>query len=152
MRRGMSDVLRTTKNLDRRQALERVCESFGLLAVYLFGSRADDGLRLLEGKQIAPEGSDLDVGVVLRGQAAGFRSLSQLQVDLEEVFAPLCVDLVPLQRVDALFQFSAIDGHRVAVTDSHEADEYELVVMNRAAELLPIQRQIEIDRFGVSTS
>jgi hypothetical protein len=73
-------------------------------------------------------------------------------VDFEDVFEPLRVDLVPLQRVDALFQFSAIDGHRVAVTDSHRADEYELVVMSRAEELLPIQRQIEIERFGVSTT
>ena len=122
-----------------------------MLAVYLFGSRADDGLRLLKGEEVAREGSDLDVGVVFRGPGNPF-VLSQLQVDLEDVFSPLQVDLVPLHRVDALFQFSAIDGHRVAAADSDGADLYELVVMNRAEELLPIQRQIEIERFGVSTT
>lgn len=100
---------------------------------------------------MAREGSDLDVGVVFRGPGNPF-VLSQLQVDLEDVFSPLQVDLVPLHRVDALFQFSAIDGHRVAAADSDGADLYELVVMNRAEELLPIQRQIEIERFGVSTT
>jgi predicted nucleotidyltransferase len=138
--------------MDRRKGLDHVCETFGLLAVYLFGSRADDGVRLLQGEEVAQEGADLDVGVVFRGPLQDPRVLSRLQPELEEIFAPLCVDLVPLQRVDALFQFSAIDGHRVAVTDSHAADEYELLVMNRAEELLPIQRQIEIERFGVSTS
>jgi predicted nucleotidyltransferase len=137
--------------MSRQDILDQLCREHGLLAVYLFGSRADDGLRLLRGEEVAREGSDLDVGVVFRGPSNP-RVLSHLQVVLEDVFSPLQVDLVPLQRVDALFQFSAIDGHRVATTDSDEADRYELVVMNRAEELLPIQRQIEIERFGVSTT
>jgi predicted nucleotidyltransferase len=138
--------------MDRESALNRLVREHGLLAVYLFGSRADDGLRLLNGATVAGEGSDLDIGVVFREPLRDPRILSRLQVDLEDVFEPLRVDLVPLQRVDALFQFSAIDGHRIAAADSDEADRYELVVMNRAAELLPIQRRIEIERFGVSTS
>ena len=137
--------------MSRQDLLDQLCRKHGLLAVYLFGSRADDGLRALRGEEVAREGSDLDVGVVFRGPGNPF-VLSRLQVDLEDVFSPLRVDLVPLQRVDALFQFSAIDGHRVAVADSDGADLYELVVMNRAEELLPIQRQIEIERFGVSTT
>jgi predicted nucleotidyltransferase len=138
--------------MDRRKALNQLCERFGLLAVYLFGSRADDGLRLLRGEEVLREGSDLDVGIVFRGPLENPWILSGLQVAFEDIFEPLRVDLVPLQRVDALFQFSAIDGHRVAVTDSHEVAEYELRVMSRAADLLPIQRRIEIERFGRSTS
>jgi predicted nucleotidyltransferase len=138
--------------MSRLDLLDQLCRKRGILAIYLFGSRADDGLHLLRGEAVSREGSDLDVGVVLRGSLQDPRVLSQLQVGLEDVFEPLRVDLVPLQRVDALFQFSAIDGHRVLATDPDEADCYELVVMNRAAELLPIQRQIEIERFGVSTS
>ena len=123
-----------------------------MLAVYLFGSRADDGLRLLRGEGVPREGSDLDIGVVFRDSAIGFHRLASLQVGFEDLFAPLRVDLVPLNRVDALFQFAAIDGHRIVATDSDAADDYELRVMNRASELLPIQRQIEIERFGVSTT
>jgi predicted nucleotidyltransferase len=132
--------------------LDRLCQRFELAAVYLFGSRADDGLRRLQGEPIAREGSDLDVGVVFRDPGFDARRLSLLQVDLEDLFGPLRVDLVPLQRVDALFQFHAIDGHRVAAPDPTVANRWELVVMNRAEELLPIQRQIELERFGFSTT
>lgn len=141
-----------TAAMDRQEALDQLCRNHGLLAIYLFGSRAEDGLRLLSGATVSRDESDLDVGVVFREPLRNPRILSRLQVELEDIFEPLRIDLVPLQRVDALFQFSAIDGHRVSATDSDLADRYELIVMNRAAELLPIQRQIEIERFGVSTS
>ena len=52
----------------------------------------------------------------------------------------------------ALFQFRAIDGHRVFAANPERADRHELVIMRRAAELLPIQRAIERERFGVATS
>lgn len=132
--------------------IDDICSRFGLLAVYLFGSRADDGLRLLAGETAEREGSDLDVGVYFLDHAFDAGALADLQVALEDLFAPLEVDLVALQRVDALFQFRAIDGHRIAAPDSTRADFHELVVMRRAAELLPIQRRIEEELFGVSTS
>jgi predicted nucleotidyltransferase len=137
--------------MNRSQLLGAATRRYGILAVYLFGSRAEDGKRVLSGEAVSVAGSDLDVGVVFVDPGFEPRSLSRLQVDLEEVFAPLNIDLVPLQHVDALFQFEAIDGERVAASDPLAADHYELVVMRRAAELLPIERQLERDSFGVST-
>jgi predicted nucleotidyltransferase len=125
--------------MDRREMLHALSAEFGLLSVYLFGSRAVDGLRRLDGTAVDRAGSDLDVGVF--GHEA-----------LEEIFAPLRVDLVPLDFVDPLFQFAAVQGERVVAPDSTAADEKELEVMRRAADLLPIQRQLEIDEFGVTTS
>jgi hypothetical protein len=52
--------------------------------------------------------------------------------------------------VDPLFQFGAISGHRSAALDSTAADEYELEVMRPASELLPVQRRLELDLFGVT--
>jgi predicted nucleotidyltransferase len=121
-----------------------------VLALYLFGSRADDGLRVLRGESVEGSGADLDIGVVFVRGAFDPTILGSLQSGLEGRFAPLRVDLVPLQLVDGLFQYAAISGHRVAVTNSNQADEYELEVMRHAAELLPIQRRIEIDLYGVS--
>jgi predicted nucleotidyltransferase len=138
--------------MSRQEQLDRLCREHGLLAVYLFGSRADHGLRLLQGEKVSGEGSDLDVGIVFRGRDFDPSALYVLLGELEDVFSPLQVDVVPLQRVDALFQFSAIDGHRIATTNPDEADLYELAVMSRAEELLPIQRQLELERFGVSTT
>ncbi|MBI2215864.1 MAG: nucleotidyltransferase domain-containing protein [Candidatus Rokubacteria bacterium] len=129
-----------------------LCERFGVLALYLFGSRADDGLRRLHGDDVSAEGSDLDVAVLFADPRSDVRRLAQLQVALEDAFAPLRVDVVPLDRVDALFRFSAIDGHRVAVTNATRADRYELDVMREAANLLRIQRWIEQETFGVTST
>jgi predicted nucleotidyltransferase len=132
--------------------LDEICREFDLLSVYLFGSRADEGLQLLQGEPASAEGSDLDVGVFFVSRDPDVHRLGELQIALEEVFDPFRVDLVPLDRVDPLFQFRAIDGHRIATSDSTATDERELEVMRRAADLLPFQRQAEIDTFGVATS
>jgi predicted nucleotidyltransferase len=138
--------------MDRFEKLHALCADFGLMSVYLFGSRAADGAHRLDGKAVDRDGSDLDVGVFGLAGPIPPERMGALQVALEEVFAPLRVDTVPLDRVDPLFQFAAIQGHRVAAPDSTAADEKELEVMRRAADLLPIQRQLEMDEFGVATS
>ena len=132
--------------------LDQACLRCGVDTLYLFGSRADDGRRALAGEVLDGQGSDLDVGVYFSAGVSGPAELAGLQVALEDVFAPLRVDLVPLAFVDALFQFRAIDGQRVFAADPERADRRELVIMRRAAELLPIQRAIERERFGVATS
>jgi predicted nucleotidyltransferase len=131
-------------------SLEALSATHQVLALYLFGSRADEGLRILSGHPAQHDGADLDVGVVFHGRTINPLELASLQVKLEDLFSPLRVDLVPLHRVDPLFQFAAISGHRVASPDSTRADEYELEVMRQASELLPIQRRLEIDLFGVT--
>ena len=138
--------------MGRLSTLEQQCRAHGVLAVYLFGSRVSDGVRALAGEAVDPAGSDLDAGVVFLARDADVAALPSLQVAIEDACAPLRIDLVPLQRVDALFQFAAIDGERVFAADVDQADLYELVVMRKAAELLPLQRAIERERFGVSTS
>jgi hypothetical protein len=109
-------------------------------------------VRRLQGQDVMSAGSDLDVGVFGRCGPVAARRLGALQVALAEVFAPLRVDLVPLDRVDALFQFAAVQGERVATPDTTAADQKELEVMRRAADLLPFQRQLEREEFGVATS
>lgn len=141
-----------TRTMDRRKALTIIREKYDLLAVYLFGSRADDGLRMMRGEPIEVTGSDLDIGIVFSKTEPNPLQLGGIQIALSDIFSPLTVDVVPLHRVDPLFQYRAIDGHRIIESDQHRADIFELEVMRRAAELLPIQRQIEKDLFGVTTS
>lgn len=138
--------------MESRRRIDRICDDHGLLSVYLFGSRADDGLRLLAGEAVAREGSDLDVGLVFSDPEYDVWELSKLQVRFEDLFEPLRVDLVPLQKVDPIFQFRAIDGHCIAETDTTRNAYFELDVMRAAAELLPVQRRIERDLFGASTT
>jgi predicted nucleotidyltransferase len=136
----------------RQEALGRLCREQGLLAIYLFGSRAEDGLRLLNGEPVQSEGSDLDIGIVVPDPGIDLRALVGLDLAFAEVFAPLRVDLVPIQRVDPLFQVRIIDGHRIFAADSTQADLYELLVFRRAADQLPLQRARELVLFGVSTT
>ncbi|HEV8237990.1 MAG TPA: nucleotidyltransferase domain-containing protein [Thermoanaerobaculia bacterium] len=138
--------------MNRRAALAKACAHHGVAAVYLFGSRADDGLAVLDGAQRSGSGSDLDIGLLFAETPAAVTRLAQLQIAFEDVFAPLRIDIVPLDRVDPIFQFRAIDGHRVFAQPSRLADLFELEVMRSAAELLPIQRERERERFGVSTT
>lgn len=138
--------------MDPRRELDSICRDHGLQSVYLFGSRADDGLRLLAGESVEREGSDLDVGLVFRDPGFDVWELSKLQVRFEDLFEPLRIDLVPLQKVDPIFAFRAISGHCIAETDVTRNARFELGVMRRGAELLPVQRRIERDLFGVSTT
>jgi predicted nucleotidyltransferase len=138
--------------VNRSSLLEDACRRHSLDALYIFGSRADDGLRALEGEAVPRDGSDLDVGVLFIPGVDGIPELPQLQVALEDVFEPLRVDLVPLDRVDALFQYRAIEGHRLHAADSGRVDRRELVIMRRASDLLPVQRALERDLFGVTSS
>ena len=133
------------------ESVADLCREHGVLALYLFGSRAGDGLKRLAGEEVAGEGSDLDVGAVFIHPSIDHGRFGSLQVALEDLFAPLRVDLVPLQRVDPLFQFAAVDGHRIAATDTTRADLFELRVMRNAAEALPLQRRLERDLFGVTS-
>lgn len=134
------------------QPLDKLCDRHGLLAIYLFGSRADDGLRILAGDKQDRAGADLDVGVVHSRLPDDPLALGGLQVELEDIFAPLRVDVVPLRQVDAIFQFNALSGHRIAARDSTRADEYELEIMRQASELVAIQRRNEIDLYGFSST
>jgi predicted nucleotidyltransferase len=139
--------------MDRKARLDDIRRRRGVVAVCLFGSRAEEGRRCLEAAELPGAGrSDLDVGVFFVDGRVDVAGLGALQAELAEVLEPLRVDVVPLDRVDPLFQFNALQGFRAAAVDSMRADENELLVMRRAAGLLPIQRQIEIERFGVSTA
>lgn len=136
-----------------REKLQEIGERYEILALYLFGSRARDGVRILEGQPVSAErSSDLDLGVLFQHDERSPLTLAELQVAFENLFAPCRVDLVPLRRVDPLFQFRIIDGDRIWASDTRAADEFELDVMRSASELLPWQRQIERDRYGTSTS
>lgn len=101
MATGRAIIVRMDACEDRVDRAARLCRRHGVLALYLFGSRGDDGLRMLAGESVPGGGSDLDVGVVFDQAAIDHRRLAGLRVALEELFAPLRVDLVPLARVDA---------------------------------------------------
>jgi predicted nucleotidyltransferase len=133
--------------MDRHAEIERIAREHDLLAVYFFGSRADDGLRLLRGEPVESAGSDLDVGVVFREEDPSIERLFPVKDALEKLLPEMGLYVVGLQRVDSFFQFNVIQGQRVAASDAYVADIWELRVMRSAAELQAIQRANESEVF-----
>ena len=138
--------------MDRRERLIHIGRTHGALVIYLFGSRAKDGLRVLEGVTIENgSGSDLDVGVVLRKPLADpMLDYGGLHADLSEIFVPLRVDLVLLHEADAFVREAAVRGGEVFCSDEHARDLWELDALRRAGDLLPIQRRLERELYGAT--
>jgi len=84
-------------------ALETICKRYGLALVYLFGSRAEAGAKLLAGEKVVENDplSDIDLGIVTDGplpeptKRPSF--YAALYNEFEEVFKPLRLDLVLLE-------------------------------------------------------
>lgn len=104
---------------------------------YLFGSRREAGVAFLKGESPdIEEDSDLDIGVVFDTlPRKTFEVYGELFADLSIFFEPFMVDLVFLQETDALFQYEVIKGELVYCEDEFFLDDYEEMVMKKAADL-----------------
>ena len=100
-----------------------------VVAVYLFGSRA---------RGDALPGSDIDLAVLAR-EAFPVMELLSLQNALEEACGEN-VDLIDLISAPAFLALEAIRGERLSCHDGRFADEFDLYVMRRAADLAPFER------------
>ena len=91
--------------------LYSICEKHDLALVYLFGSQAQTGNKLLQGLKVMVEDhlTDLDVGVVttkpLPAPDKRVRFYSTLYNDMEDLFKPYRLDLVLLEENHSVFQF-----------------------------------------------
>ena len=65
----------------------------------------------------------------------------QLAQALEDLFESSRVDLVVLPEADSFLAAEVIRGERLFVDDEDQADEYDLYVLRRAGDLLPLERE-----------
>ncbi len=73
---------------ESREGLIALCERYKLIAIYAFGSRAEDVVSRLDGKvrDAASPSSDVDIGVLpSRDRPLSARDRVQLMLDLEEL-------------------------------------------------------------------
>jgi len=127
----------------------QICRGHGLGLVYLFGSMAGRGARLLKGSGGQPvlddPLADLDVGVVtLRGLPASgerYRFYGSLYSGLQELFRPLPLDLVLLEENHSVFQAEAVAGICIYQVSDRFRDRYEMCVLRRAADFRPVLRR-----------
>lgn len=87
-------------NGSRLEKTARICRKYGVVLLYFFGSRADEGLNFINGKPITLHDAlaDLDVGVVtgepLPPPLERTRLYAGLYNELDDLLQPFQLDLV----------------------------------------------------------
>jgi len=135
------DTLRKINSLSLR--LESFCRQQHVEIIYVFGSRAGEIRRAMDGcgGMEAGQSSDVDIGVKLsRDRAISVREKAELAVALEDLMGVDRVDLVLLSQADPFLSVNIIRGERLFCADEYEADEYELYVLRRAGDLARFER------------
>jgi len=120
-----------------------LCRKYRVALVYLFGSQAQVGAKILAGKKVVIKDplTDLDVGVVteepLPKPPQRSKFYAALYNDLEDLFRPFRLDLVLLEENHSVFQLEAIKGICVYQVSEEKQDTYEMMILRRAADFRP---------------
>ena len=124
-----------------KQRLAKLCEQFSLEILYVFGSRGQEAARLvMENQPMTNSSSDLDIGV-LPARLLSARKKVTLTIALEDFFGVNRVDLILLPEADPFLAANIIRGERLYERDHYQADEYNLFVLRRAGDLIPLERE-----------
>ncbi len=121
-----------------------LCHRHGVAMAYAFGSRAREVRDWLDGDGAAAlsGASDIDIGVrPIPGVRWGVDDKVRLAIALEDLFGGGRVDLVVLPEADPFVAAEIIRGERLFSRDEYEADEYDLYVLRRAGDLIPLERE-----------
>ena len=141
-------VLRQMNEIaSRKMELLRICEGYQILAVYLFGSMANEGVALLDDKlpvNVDPL-ADLDVGVVFLRPVSDpkerVKLYKRLYTNLSDLFYPLPLDLVILQETGVIIQSEAIRGQLIYSRDDDQRTDYEERVIKIYQDWKPVYDQ-----------
>jgi len=128
----------------RIEELAGLCRRHEILALYAFGSRAEEVRDWIDGKiaYLSTSDSDVDIGIhVTRVENWPVNSKVNFALALESFFRSLRVDLVILNEADPFLAAGIVRGERLFAQDDFEADEYDLYVLRRAGDLTPLERE-----------
>jgi uncharacterized protein len=130
---------------ERKKILNQIAERFELSAIYTFGSRAKEVAEWLacdHSKFSISPLSDVDIGV--RPSSVKVLSINEkvhLAIALEDFLSVSRVDLVVIPEVDPFLAANIVRGERLYCKDIYEADEYDLYILRRAGDLIPLERE-----------
>lgn len=128
----------------QERELARISERYRLSAFYAFGSRAKEVAALIQRKSdiLVKSNADVDIAVLPDSRVIlSAREKVEIVLELEDLFGVSRVDLVILPETDPFLAVNAIRGVRVYCNDEHSADEYELYLLRRAGDLIPLERE-----------
>ena len=129
----------------REDRLSERARTFELEIICAFGSHAGDALKWLKDEQFLlsiSSPSDLDIAI----KPAIERKLSvkekvHLAIALEDLFCVSRVDLVNLPGADPFLAANIIRGERLFSKNTYLSDEYDLYILRRAGDLIPLERE-----------
>lgn len=120
-----------------------LCHKYGVALIYLFGSQAQAGAKILTGEKVVIKDplTDLDVGIVTKEPLPKLpqrlKFYAALYNDLEDLFKPFRLDLALLEENHSVFQLEAIKGVCVYQISEENQDIYEMMILRRAADFRP---------------
>ena len=127
-----------------RQRLEDLSSRYRLTAVYVFGSRVKDiSAAIYDEKTLPPTSlSDIDIAILPEvRERLTLRQKVRFTFEMEDIFGVTRGDLIILPEVDPFLAVQAIRGDRIYCRDAHRADEYELYILRRAGDLIPLEKE-----------
>ncbi len=130
--------------IDLRELLHDLSEQYSLVAIYAFGSRADEVAARVAGQPAvaAHARSDVDVGVLpVRGHHLTIRDRVRIAVALEDALDVSRVDLVLLPEAKAVLAADIVCGELLYTTDADAEAEFQLYALRRVADLAPFERE-----------
>jgi hypothetical protein len=117
-----------------------ICQKYNIALVYLFGSQKENSLNILNKEKVDIKDplADIDVGIVFSQDIESIpdrhKVYSNIYNDFEDLFLPYHLDLVFLQECHSVFQSEALLGICVYSISEEFKDEYEMMVLRRAAD------------------
>jgi predicted nucleotidyltransferase len=127
-----------------RHGLETLADEYGLLALYVFGSRAEEIAGRVVGSPamtVNPE-SDVDIGVQpLRNRLLTAEDRVHIVQRLETLLGAERVDLVVLPEANAFLAADVVRGELLLAADLDAEAELQLYYLRRAADLAPLLRE-----------
>jgi predicted nucleotidyltransferase len=146
----VTDGNKMTPLCERKETIKTLCEEFGIAILYAFGSRSKEIIQFLSGESdLSYNDSDVDIGVKPHpGKRLPVEDKVRLALRLEETLGVKRVDLVLLPEADPFLSAEIIRGEKLFARDEIEADEYELYILRRAGDQIPLERERERLIFG----
>jgi uncharacterized protein len=129
----------------RNKRLRKIAEEFNLHIIYAFGSHSKEVYKWVKGNAQSltiPFSSDVDIGVKpAPSKALSVKEKVTVSMELEDLFSVSNVDLLEISEVDPFVAANIVRGERLYCKDVYEADEYDLYILRRAGDLIPLERE-----------
>ncbi len=122
----------------------QLARRFQIVDVYVFGSRAKEIVARVKEEKYSRRVTSSDVDIGIRPQRdirLGPRDLVNITAELEDIFDAKRVDLILLPKADPFLALDIIRGELLYTKDAEDQARYELFVLRRAGDLLPLKKE-----------